>query len=866
MGVKLSIAKRSFNGGAISPQLYGRTDLDAYNKSVRIMKNFFPHAHGGASNRGGTRFIAETQTSTDESRLIPFQFSASQAYALEIGDLYMRVFTDKGQVIGAAGNGRDIVNAGVFKWTASGSGTDEYYLELDDGGDPGLEDPATVYENGIEISEGSLGSLALNEWGYGDNDTLGYSTVYARIAGGADPDTGPDGYLEAGQVADGAIYEMVTQYVESQVKLIKYTQSADVIYFFHPKVRPQKISRYGSAYWITENLPSEPVQLPPTSVAMGGGLPWSKYVVTSVSIEGEESRQSLSVGGAPGTEITWVAAENASYYKVYRDANVNGVYGYIGKADGVSFTEDTGGSTPLYDDSPPQVNIDFFSNFYTNKPGVGTFFEQRLVIARSDETPQAVWGSVTGDYENFTSRSPAKPDDSYKYLLDSARANEIRWLVPLNELVIGTSGGEWKMSGGSQSDSITPSNVSVKQQSAYGVADTLPVVIGNTVIFIEGSKKVVRDLTYSFEADGYTGNDLTVLAPHLFEDYSIIDMCYQQSPNSIVWCVRNDGALLGLTYLRDHQVWGWHQHETDGNFESVVSISTSEGSDDVYMIVKRAINGATKRYVEVFSNRLPVNANYEKDISDAFIVDSGLTLDVPETITGATQASPIVLTITANTFSDGDKIDIDEILGMTELNGKRYTVANKATNTVELTDEDGNDVDGTGYEAYASGGKAREAVTTLSGLDHLEGKEVAILANGSVSPSQTVVSGSITLPLAASRVQIGLPYTCDIELLDFDFPTETGSTVQDRIRNIVSAVLRLDNTRDLLVGPNEDNLEQIYFRTDEDYNFPTRLFTGDKEVNIVAGDPTAGRMFIRVKTPLPITVLSVIARMTHGGN
>ena len=203
---------------------------------------------------------------------------------------------------------------------------------------------------------------------------------------------------------------------------------------------------------------------------------------------------------------------------------------------------------------------------------------------------------------------------------------------------------------------------------------------------------------------------------------------------------------------------------------------------------------------------------------------------------------------------------------MTELNGKRFTVAIKTTNTIELTNADGDDIDGTAYTAYLSGGKSRKTVTNISGLSHLEGKAVSVLANGSVVTGHTVASGAITLTVPASRVQIGLPYVCDIELLDFDFPVESGNTVQDLYRNIVSAMIRLDSSRDMLIGPDEDHLEQIYFRTDEGYGEPIRLFTGDKEIELDASAPLQGRLLLRVTTPLPFTILTIIARMTDGAN
>lgn len=857
---KISVPKVSFVGGEWSPALYGRTDIQAYSNAVRIMSNFFPHTHGGVSNRGGTKHVEETSDSTKESRLIPFQYSVEQAYILEFGDLYMRVFADGGQVTGSAANGLDLLSSSYY-WIASGSGTDEYYARAFLGGDPSISEPVTVYENSAESTEGTVGSLAAGEWAYDDNDTLGYDTIYVRLADGTSPNTKSSGYVSAGYVADGAPYELTTLYTEAQVKELKFTQSADVLFITQPDQQVTKFNRYASAYWTKEEFSFVAVATMPTTVVHSAptGLPSALFRVTSVVANGDESEVSMyAVGGTSAGTITWDADVDAYYFNVYQ--RVNGVYGL--KASVYDNTYTVTSVAPDMSKQPAEL-IDGVN------AGVGAcaFFEQRLILARSDAEPQDIWGSITGSYEDFRKSGNSQADDPYNFTLNATKVNEIKWLVPLEELVVGTSGGEWRLQHGGTTDAITPASVDAKMQSNYGSCDIRPIVIDKQILFVEGSKTVVRDLGYNYEARGYTGGNLSLLAMHLFKDYEIVDWCFQRRPDNIVWCVRSDGVLLGLTYMKEHDVYGWHRHITDGEFESVACITNNDGVDDVYFIVKRTIDGTTKRYIETLPERLPVNEDFETDVQDAFFVDCGLTYDSPKTITGATQADPVVITSAAHGISNGDAIDINQVKGMTGLNGVRFYAANVATNTIELTDIDGNDIDGTAFEEYTSGGKLREAVTTISGLDHLEGKTVSVLANGSVvSPSPVVASGEITLTTKASRVHVGLPYVCDLETLDFDFPVEGGGTIQDRPRNIVSAVVRLDKTRDLTIGPDTTLLEPVLFRTDEDYGEPTALFTGDKEMPLEAGEPTEGRIFVRVSTPLPITIIALIARVEYGGN
>ena len=387
-----------------------------------------------------------------------------------------------------------------------------------------------------------------------------------------------------------------------------------------------------------------------------------------------------------------------------------------------------------------------------------------------------------------------------------------------------------------------------------------PVVVGKSVLFVERGGKLVRDLAYSLEVDGYRGNDVSILANHFFERYAIKEWSYQQKPDSIIWAVREDGALLGFTYQREHDVWAWHYHVTDGEFESVATIPTDSGLDETYFIVKRTINGQTKRYVERLRDRLPTD-----DVQDAFFVDSGLSYDVPIAITAITNGDPVQVTAANHGFVDGDFVDLSDIVGTTELNINRYKVKSATTNTFELTDEDDNDIDGAAFGTYVSGGYARKVVTVISGLGHLEGEAVAVLANGSVVPGMTVSSGSITLPNGASRVHIGKGFVSYAETLDAHLSTAEGTT-EDRTRSISSVVLFLRNTRSLQIGSSEGDLVDIPFREGEDYGDPTQMFTGEREEFIEPGDGRSSRVFLRNADPLPVTVLSITKRIDFGEN
>lgn len=847
-----SVPQLSFTGGEWSDSLHARTDLEKYNSAVKLMRNFYCHAHGGASNRPGLRFVGEIKDSpTKTARLIPFQFSTVQAYMLEFGDQYMRVYKDGGRVTES-----DVVITGITK------------------ANPGVVTAvAHGFSNGDWVYISAVGGMTQVNGKIFKVANVATDTFELKTVDGTNVNTSSyTTYTSGGTVA--RIYTLATPYLEADLPLLKIVQSADTMYVTHPSYAPRVITRTGHASWSINTITFAPSISAPANFSRDSGSGTGHtYAVTAVKENGEESVVSSTATGGPGDVFGWDAVADADHYEFYEQKN--GIFGWLGSAglsSGSPSFEVPADTDPDMDEAPPTVKNPFGSA--NNYPGVSTFFQQRWVAARTNNKPQTLNGSNTGSFKNMNIRSPIHDDDSYEFTIDSRQVNEIRWMVPLDVLIIGTSGSEWRMRGGGNSASVTPSSVDMKQQSEWGVSHIQPLVIGNTILFIDGSEKQVRDLLYSLEVDGYTGNDLSILANHLFEQNTLVRWCYQKGTDSIIWAVRDDGTLLGMTYHREHKVWGWHRHDTDGYFEDVASVLNESGRSDVYAIVRRTINGSTRRYIEIFANR------YFADIRDAFFVDSGLSLDSPITISGITKASQGVVTATGHGLSDGDYVDLSDIVGMTELNLKQFIVSDKTTDTFKIKDiNSGAYINTSTYTTYISGGKARKAVTSITGLDHLEGEDVAVFANGNYVSGKSVSGGAITLANRASRVHVGKGYLQDIETMDFNYyPTQTG-TAQDKMRYVSSVVLKLKNTRALLAGPpllldsdgvplpdaQQIRLQELKFRTDENYGDPIRPFTGDKEVPIEQGeDFRDASLFFRNPYPVPVTILAVIPRVTHG--
>jgi hypothetical protein len=583
--------------------------------------------------------------------------------------------------------------------------------------------------------------------------------------------------------------------------------------------------------------------------------------VTAVNDDsGEESLQSATVSSTTQTStITWTDATGATKYNVYKKKN--GIFGFIGQGGlgATGFTDAT--ITPDVSDTPPGSRNPFSaSDLY---PGCSTYHDGRQFYARSNTYPQTIWGSSSANFKNMNVAQPARDSDAITRTIASREVNEIRHLLSFNDLLVFTSGAVWKAWAGSQSDVMTPANFNVKPQSYEGCANIPPISSEASVLYVTASGRKVRDVAYEFASDSFGGRNLSILASHLFEGKQIEEWAYARDPDSIIWCQRSDGVLLAFTYLKEHDVYAWARCTTDGTVESVDAIQ--EGNETaLYMIVKRTIGSgggvATRRYVERMASR------YFASVTAAWCVDSGFNYDGWNTtaaqvltITGASYAASATVTLEADGFTPFTSASV----------GKKYILrsgVNQVTATVTAytdTDTVSATLDyapHTSLQATATSDWAL-AVASLAGFWHLEGKIVAILADGSVQPSVVVANGTITIPRAAGKIVAGLPYECDLETLDIE---RGPPTLQGRYKAVNEVVLRVKDTRGLSVGPDEDRLTEIKERAAENFGVPTALTTGDERVLIDPSWNSNGRVFVRQSYPLPATVVAIIPRMEVG--
>lgn len=754
---KVSPAQENFNAGELSPLLYGRRSLEKYKNAMKTCKNHILRLQGAASTKPGTYYAATVKDSSKATRVVRFEYSVTQAYIIEFGDQYLRFFKDHAQITATGQNITGITKANPAVVTYSGADT---------------------YANGDKIViTGVLGMTEVNnrEFTVANVDT-GANTFELSGVNSSAYTT----YSSAGTVSE--IYSITTPYLEADLFELKFTQSADTLYIFHPDYAPRKLTRSGHTSWTLSTIsfqdgPYLPTNAETTTLTLSGTT--GSVTVTASAVTGindDTGFQTTDVGRL----IRWKdPANNWTWLTITARASTTSITATISGPDASAGTATTNWRLGVWSDT-------------TGYPGTGTFYEDRLMAAGCTSYPQRIDGSKSGDYENMAPTAAAgtvADDNAVAFTLNSSDVNVIRWLADDEKgLLAGTVRGEWLIRPSAQSEALTPTNISAKQSTRHGSANVQPVKAGRSTLFVQRQKRKLRELMYMFEVDGFRAPDASLLSAHITAG-GITQLAYQEEPINIVWAVRGDGALLGLTYDRDQEVAGWHRHILGGAFgsgdsvvESVAVIPAPDGlREELWLVVKRTINGSTVRTIEYMAKM------FEDDVDDqvdAFCVDCGLTYD----------SSP---------------------------------------------------------------------TTTITGLYHLEGQEVTILADGATHPNKTVSAGKITLDIASSVVHVGLGYECDAELLPFEAGSADG-TAQGKKRKAHRVVFNVQNAGSFKVGSEltAAKLQTVTFRKSTDPTAAaTPLYSGITEVVWNGGYDPEESICWRQDLPLPLTVRAVMPQM-----
>lgn len=878
----------TLNAGELSPELYGRTDLQKYPQGARRLRNFLTKPEGGLFRRPGTRFVAEVMDSTKRHRLIPFDFSTTAAWGFLFGDGLARVLAAGSVVLaptrtfqqGAVDIVSDQITIEDHGWkdqqgpiTLTTTGTlpaplaiaTDYYIKKAQTltfapADITLGTPASITITSHGLSD-EMGPYVLHSTGQFPGTTAELSgprnasgNVYfvkvvdpntiqlSLTKGGAAlniTSTAGSGTLSLVPTADylrdtfrlsqspGGTHEDLTTtgsappdthtmtptqpqfeeidipWSEAELPDLKFAQQADTLYIVHPDHVPytlRPVDDTAQAWELDELLMEDgPFEAEnSTSVTM----------TTSTHLT-QRGTMTLSDVSAINEGQGFVAAD------VGRLMRFSGIAG--GNPDALLWCVIIGVQSSTVADVEIVRSEHFLgpggSRFWRmgyfrkgNQPAAITFFEQRLALGGEAETPDTLHASVTKEFDRFSPTGEASwkkdtlfdvlDDNGIDFFAASNQLNKILWLAFGRSLVMGTPGGIFPVVAGSNNEAVTPTSIKVNQATVSGVNNIQAVNVGNRIVYAGRANRRLRALRFAFESDDFVSDDLTVLANHVLgrgqdaAELGIEEMVYAQERDSVIWSVRKDGVLLGLSFVPEQDVFAWHLHEIGGSFgsgnavvESVMAIPSTDGTQDsVWLIVKRTINGATKRYVEI------MEPNWE----------SGLVQD--------------------GRFLDSHPEPYD---------GPPITVLN-------------------------------------SGLDHLEGETVQILADEGVEPVQTVVGGQITLTQPASRIQVGLGYTSEFRSLPLELLSAAGPSagIQGRIDHVVIQVL------DTVGGKySEDGLDflPIYWRDGEDpMDLGVPPFTGFRKLAFPGRFTRDKQLWIRQDQPLPFQLLAMTVQASVG--
>ena len=838
-----------FNGGEITPELGERPDLQRYNASVKTMKNIFCKVFGGASNRQGFEFIGRTLDDTKEYRCIPFKFSTTQTYNLVFGDETMVVVKDGGLVLEDNKTIVSVTKADpcVVEITAHGYSNGDFWY-CNNGGDmPELE--GRFYK----IANKTNDTFELQDWDGVDIDSSTFTTY----------STGGTGAI---------LYVLTTPYDHLDLTKIDYTQSADTMTLTCVGYDSVDLTRSDHNAWTITTIAFTPQIATPSggsgTPAVAGSTTYY-YQITALNEDTlEESLpESFTVASAATPlssinkiTITIPSVVDASKYNVYR--RENGVYGFIGASNisGAGVFVDTN-LAPDLSDTPPGAKDPLAET--DNDPSSVVYHRQRRIFGGSDANPNTHYGTQIGNYYNMNISSPIKDSDAYTLALASNTVNRIRYFISMRDLVILTNDSAWAVRPGGDAAVITATAEQV-QQSELGSAQVKPIVAIDTILFVEEGGAKVYDLGYEFNADQYRGTELSLLASHLFIGRSIVDWCFAKKPFSIAWCVRDDGKLLGMTYLKQEQIIGWHQHETLGNFKSLASIQ--EGQEDaVYAIIEREIDGSTRKYIERMHSR-----SFLPNVEDAFFVDSGLTLDTWNTSSTSTM-----------TLSGGTNWTVDEDLTLTESGvlspfsaadvgrvfvirvknndgtiNKRVRLLVTAYTSTTVVTVNAKTIVPSELRSVATEHWSR-MVSEISGIYHLEGETVSILADGNVLPSKVVSDGTVDLGKPYAKIHLGLAYESLLELLDIDI-AELGNSSFSKPKSVSEVDISFVNSRGgFLANDANSTFYEIVQRKVSDGDNPIPLQTGRQRISISPKTDTTGHLAFKQTDPLPFTITSI---------
>ena len=944
----------NFNGGEVGSLMSGRTDFEKYGSSVYRMRRFIPTAQGPAKRCPGTKYVLQARYPDKRVWLQRFEFAFDQAYVIEFGDYYCRFYTDRGVVLEDPIDISGITNAnpGVVTYVgADPSNGDWMYVY----GVVGMTEVNGRYVKVANVNTGAK-TFELNDIDGGVIDT----TAYGVYNGNGDA---------------ARVYTIASPYAEEDLftaentSAMSISQSGDVLYIGCEGYQPRTLTRAGNTSWaFAAYAPTDgPFQREPdarVNFTLSGTS--GNVTVTSASaiFDNNSAGMLLRLQPVNITTTQWETAKSISagnirkssgkFYEAVNSATTGAVRpiheegqdydgnagvlweflhpGYVVlKITAVTSTTQVSADVIGPGVAPNELLSSAECNYRVGAWGTGmgasypyktAFWRDRLWWGGG----QNIYASVAGDYGSHA------PDTMGEILADNAlnltiaigNVDKVRWMRPGNALIVGTAGAEIAVRENITTAPLGPENVKFDLQSAEGSMELEPVLVEDAVLFARVGGRRIMELRFDIQADAWVPRDMNVLYPEITRS-GIVDMEYQKEPDDILWCVLGDGRLIGLTYDREQNIYGWHQHPIAGNdakVEAVQIIPSPNGDlDDVWLVVSRTIQGdfpyelaleaggnlltegedqlvieddvnRTQRFIEYIGQSLEegediqgagyLDASLEFNPvvpADLFMADgyeiagsTGVQATVLSSIEIATEADEIIETEAFELIVINDPVFAATDVGR-EIVYRYYDTANELWRSAraEITSYiDQENVLTTIVAAFPDDdvpfNEWRLTATTLRGLWHLEGETVSALADGQEVNDLLVTDGTVTLPFAASRATIGYPYTSTLATQRLEAGASIG-TAQAKVKRIHKCGLRLYASLGGKVGPGPTNVDLIQYRTNNDFmNEVPPLLTGDTDVFAFPGGyETDGRIWVVADQPLPMTVIALYPELETQG-
>lgn len=745
--------KPSFNAGELSPRLDVRSDIEKYDSGCQILENFLIMPQGGVQRRGGLEWMGSTKYDDRRSRVMGFNFSTTTRFVLEFGHLYIRFWSNDLQVETSPGAPLEVVTPYLEEHLQ-----DLQYVQINDV--MYLVHPSYAPR---KLTRQSDTNWTLEELDYDWPPMLDENTEDTMIT--------PSG--TTGSITLTASQSIFTaDHVGAYFQIAYRRPAAYMRDGIGPNHTTDELYVIGKWNFTTYGTWSATLTIQRSE---DGGSTWeavrtfSRNSDGNVTADGNEEKESLL-----RVVVTDYVSPSTSDYMLLEatDPKVYGVVKITAVSSGTSATatvvNDLGGTsaTKYWSEGAWSAKQGF--------PRTVAFFRNRLYYGGTNGRPQSIHTSKDDDFENFFRN--ALDNSAMFFTLAAQDSNPINWMVPQNKLLLGTAGGEWTIEGDSDGV-ITPTTVRASQNSNYGSKYLRALIANDTILFVQRQGRKVRELTFSLEYDKLLASDLTLLAEHITEG-DILELAFQQQPDPILWIVTGAGELIGMTYERQQNVIGWHRHKTDGFIESVATIYGNGTDDEVWITLRRTIDGEIVRYVERIRKDFRKVAE-DQDKANYWYLDSAkrFTFDPPQ--------------------------------------------------------------------------------ADISGLDHLEGKTVHVLADGAAAGSFTVSGGAITLNNPAAKVLVGLPFVSMLKAMKLEVQSGNGSS-RGRKKRVAKVRASIHKSLSGQVSTKAGDWPWINSRGFSDpMNASAPVFSGDHEITLAGGYADHAEISIRQTLPFPLTVLAL---------